>query len=188
MMKPTDIKPGQGKVLISEPSLRDLYFKRSVVLLVDHNEEGSFGLILNKPVEIDLNKVIKDFPDFNAKVYLGGPVNTDSLFVLHKLGDKVKKSIEVIDGLYWGGDMDTIIELAASKLIDPDDIRFYVGYSGWGAKQLNDELKENSWFVAIPKIDKILSKRADQMWEDLMRTLGEDYAIWANYPSDPMLN
>lgn len=187
-MKPTDIKPGQGKLLISEPSLKDLYFKRSVVLLVDHNNEGAFGIILNKPVEVKLGKVIKDFPDFGAKVYLGGPVNTDSLFVLHTLGKRIEKSVKIAEGLYWGGNMDTILELAAANSIKPDEVRFYVGYSGWGAKQLDDELKENSWFVAIPNIRKILEKKPDKMWEDLMKTLGEDYAIWANYPTDPTLN
>lgn len=187
-MKPTELEPRQGRLLISEPSLRDLYFKRSVVLLADHNKEGSFGLILNKPVDVKLNKIIKDFPGFEAKVYLGGPVKTDSLFVLHTLGDVIENSMEIMNGLYWGGNMDTIMELASNDKIDPSRIRFYVGYSGWGEKQLDDELKENSWFVAIPNIQEILKKRPDAMWPDLMRNLGKEYAIWANYPADPVLN
>lgn len=187
-MEPTAIQPKQGAILISEPSLRDLYFKRSVVLLTEHNEEGSFGLILNKPIEIKISKIIKDFPDLDFPIFLGGPVRTDSLFVLHTLGNQVENSIPIGKTLFWGGNMDTILQLAAENKVNEKDIRFFIGYSGWSKNQLNDELKENSWFVTKIKTKQLLNKQPDRMWHDLMIGLGNSYAIWANYPPDPLLN
>merc|ERR1712065_46093 len=97
-------------ILISEPFLLDYYFKRSVVLLCDHSDEGSFGVIMNKPLSVKLNEVVKDFPDFAAPIYLGGPVQNDSLFFLHTIGDKIEGSVEVINGLFWGGDLITKVK------------------------------------------------------------------------------
>jgi len=107
-IKPIYNEPHSGKILISEPFLNDFYFKRSIVLLAEHTTEGSFGLIVNKPVDLSLNEVIKDFSDFDAKVFIGGPVRTDSLFVLHTLGNIIPDSQKIIEGIYWGGNMELI--------------------------------------------------------------------------------
>ena len=104
-IKTNNIKPGRGKILISEPLLMDYYFKRSVVLLAEHNDEGSFGVIMNKPLAVKLNEVVKDFPEFDSEIYLGGPVQSDSLFFIHTLGDKIEGSQEIIEGIYWGGEV-----------------------------------------------------------------------------------
>ena len=117
-MKPSNTKPEQGTLLISEPFLRDIYFRRSVILLAEHNSEGSFGLIINKPLDIKLNEVIQDFPDFNTNVYIGGPVQTDRLFVLHTLGGKITKSRKIMEGLYWGGKIDIIKSMIEDKKIN----------------------------------------------------------------------
>ncbi|MCD4737049.1 MAG: YqgE/AlgH family protein, partial [Bacteroidales bacterium] len=85
-IKTNDTEPTKGKILISEPFLTDYYFKRSVVLLAEHNEDGSFGLILNKPVNLEFNDILKNFPTFHGQMFLGGPVKTDSLFFIHTLG------------------------------------------------------------------------------------------------------
>ncbi|MBZ0243112.1 MAG: YqgE/AlgH family protein, partial [Bacteroidales bacterium] len=99
----------KGKVLLSEPLMADFYFGRSVVLLVEHEEnEGSFGLIMNKKVDKSLNEIVQDFPRFEAPVFLGGPVQTNQLFYLHTLGDLIPNSLQVMDGLYWGGDMEVL--------------------------------------------------------------------------------
>ena len=101
-MKNMITTPIQGALLISEPFLKDFYFRRSVVLLAEHNDDGSFGLIINKPVEVMLNEIVKDFPYFETKLFIGGPVNTDSLFILHTLGKQIKNSFQIMPGLYWG--------------------------------------------------------------------------------------
>lgn len=187
-MKPTVLQPAQGTLLISEPFLKDYYFRRSVVLLAEHDEKGSFGLIINKPLEIKINEIVKDFPLCDASVYIGGPVKTDNLFVLHTLGNKIDGSAKIMDGLYWGGDIDMIKSLIEKKRIPANDIRFYIGYSGWDPDQLNREMKENSWVVAKLKTNKILNETPTEMWKNILRNMGNDYSAWINYPVDPMMN
>ena len=159
----SDMKPAQGALLISEPFLRDFYFRRSVILLAEHNESGSFGLILNKPIDIKINEIVKDFPSFDANLFIGGPVGTDSLFVLHTLGNKISKSSKISQGLYWGGDIQMIREMIAAKAISPGEIRFYIGYSGWGAKQLDKELDQKSWLVTKAKAGVMLEDPAENL-------------------------
>jgi putative transcriptional regulator len=187
-MKPTNIKPAQGTLLLSEPFLKDFYFNRSVVLLAEHNEGGSFGLIINKSSEVMLNEVLIDFPPFESKLFLGGPVSTDSLFVLHTLGKKIENSFLIMPGLYWGGNMDVISSMIEAKHISPKDIRFYIGYSGWEANQLDRELTENSWVITRPNPKGLLLEPPDDMWKNYLRGLGKDYAHWVNSPPDPILN
>lgn len=187
-IKPTNLKPAQGRVLVSEPTLRDQFFSRSVVLLAEHNENGSFGLIINKPLYVNFNDIVKDFPAFNGKLYIGGPVKTDSIFLLHTLGDKVEGSIEVLKGLYWGGNIEQIKDLMRKNQITNEQIRFYIGYSGWHSGQLQNELKENSWLIMNTRIDQVMHPHPETLWSSMLKALGKDYAIWANYPADPILN
>src|SRR4051812_40076623 len=93
-----------GRLLLSEPFMFDENFKRTVVLVCEHNDDnGTVGLILNKPIELGLNDIVEDFPLFDSKVFLGGPVGTDTLQFLHSLGDKIEDSLQLGEGLYWGG-------------------------------------------------------------------------------------
>ncbi len=187
-IKTNNVKPGRGKILISEPLLMDYYFKRSVVLLAEHNDEGSFGVIMNKPLSVKLNEVVKDFPDFDSEIYLGGPVQSDSLFFIHTLGDKIEGSQEIIDGIYWGGRMESIKEMIALNLIKPDEIRFYIGYSGWSPQQLDEELVRNSWVVSLVGASYLLSTNPNKLWKQSLEKLGSDYTQWTKFPDDPMLN
>ncbi len=188
IIKTNNIKPGKGKLLISEPFLLDYYFKRSVVLLAEHNEEGSFGIIMNKPVSAKFNEIVKNFPEFNAQLYLGGPVKSDSLFFIHTLGDRIEGSLEIIDGLYWGGNIEAIKEMIMLNILNPADIRFYIGYSGWNANQLDAELKRNSWVVSRAKVDQLLNTQPNKLWSLSLQNLGKEYALWTNFPSDPSMN
>ncbi len=187
-IKTNNIKPGKGKLLISEPFLLDYYFKRSVVLLAEHNEEGSFGIIMNKPVSAKFNEIVKNFPEFNAQLYLGGPVKNDSLFFIHTLGDRIEGSLEIIDGLYWGGNIEAIREMITLNILNPADIRFYIGYSGWTANQLDAELKRNSWVVSRAKVEQLLNTQPNKLWSLTLQNLGKEYALWTNFPSDPSMN
>jgi putative transcriptional regulator len=187
-IKTNNISPAKGKILISEPFLLDYYFKRSVVLLAEHNEEGSFGLIVNKPVEWKLGTILKGFPDFDAPVYIGGPVKTDSLYFIHTRADIIDDSLEILDGLYWGGDIEIVKELIMINQIASNEIKFFVGYSGWVAKQLEEELERNSWLVSKIKPQKIMQADTENLWDDTLEQLGEDYSYWTNFPSDPAMN
>ncbi len=182
------LKPETGRILISEPFLKDFYFRRSVVLLADHNDDGSFGMILNKPVKIRLSDVTTEFPDFDPQVYIGGPVKSDSLFVMHRVGNMVPNSIKVMEGLFWGGDMDIIKQLIKQGEIGEDDIRFYIGYAGWAPKQLDQELEENSWVVTNSDANKLIKTNPEKLWNVICKELGDEFAQWVNYPLDPSQN
>jgi len=183
----TIIMPQQGIILISEPALQDFYFKQSVVLLAEHNEEGTFGVIINKPIEAKVNEVLKDFPDFDANIYLGGPVKTDSIFYLHTK-KHVENSMKIINGLYWGGDLETVKNLINLGEITENEIRFYIGYSGWSPKQLDREIKDKSWVLSHTSIREVINKHPEKLWPNYLKHMGKDYAIWANFPADPSYN
>lgn len=187
-IKRNDLKPTKGKILISEPLLGDQYFKRSVVLLAEHNDDGSFGLIMNKPIENKFNEIVDDFPEFGGQLFLGGPVSNSSLFFIHTLGKQVADSLEIKDGLYWGGDIDAIRELMLIQNIDESQIRFCVGYSGWESKQLDEELERNSWLVADLPVETLMKISPDKMWDHALSELGKEYTYWKNFPTDPGLN
>jgi putative transcriptional regulator len=186
-MEHTIIKPHQGVILISEPSLRDFYFRQSVILLAEHNDEGSFGIIINKPIETRLNEVLKDFTDLDIPVYLGGPVKTDSIFFIHTK-ENIGKSLKIIDGLYWGGDIDTIREMLEMRMIKENEIRFFIGYSGWNPKQLDREIREKSWVLSHTTVDEVINQHPEKLWPGYLKSMGSDYAIWANFPADPSFN
>jgi putative transcriptional regulator len=187
-IKTNNLKPSKGKILISEPFLIDYYFKRSVVLLAEHNEEGTFGLILNKPVEMLITDVIQDFPEFNAQVFLGGPVKTDNLYFIHTKGDIIEESLEIIPGVYWGGEIEHVKELITIGKIKPHDIKFFVGYSGWVSRQLENELEKNSWLVSNIQAKDIMAIDTTDLWNSAVGSMGEKYAYWNNFPADPVLN
>ena len=187
-MKATNIIPASGTILISEPSMHDFYFARSVVLLAEHNTEGSFGIILNKPVNLKFNEIIKDFPEFNGPLYLGGPVSTKNLFFIHSKGDLIEHSQPLGEDMYWGGNIEDVKMLLDSKILDSNSIRFFVGYSGWSDEQLNNELKTDSWIVANPNLKAYLKTKPEAMWKKALKELCGEYAVWANDPVDPGLN
>lgn len=184
-----DLKPKKGDLLIAEPSiLGDVSFNRSVILIADHNDEGSIGFILNKP----LNYSIKDLlPNITAdfKIYNGGPVEQDNLYFIHTVPDLINDSLEISNGIYWAGDFDRVIELLNLNRLDKDQIRFFLGYSGWDATQLEKELTSNSWVLAenIYKTG-IIKKSNDSIWKEKMLELGGEYSIWSNAPEDPSFN
>jgi len=186
MEKPR-IKPKQGSILISEPSLRDFYFRQSVVLLAEHNEEGTFGVIINKPIEARLKDIVKGFPGCNLPVYLGGPVKTDSIFFIHTRND-ILQSVPIMEGLNWGGDLDLIKAMIKEKSISPHEIRFFVGYSGWSPNQLDRELREKSWVLSQTTVNEVINDHPETLWSNYLRNMGHDYAIWANFPADPTFN
>jgi putative transcriptional regulator len=183
------IIPSQGKFLLAEPFLEDPYFKRSVIFLVEHNEKGSLGFILNKPIDLEINNALVGFPEYKESLYLGGPVQRDQLYFLHTLGDKIEKSIEVSKGIYWGGDFDAVKVMIEQKQIRSDEIKFFVGYAGWTDNQLDDEIKAKSWIVADAKPAEVFNHDSKHLWSSIMKGLGgKEYIIMSNFPEDPNLN
>ncbi len=187
-IKSYNLKPAKGRLLLSEPFMGDYYFGRAVILLAEHNEEGSFGLILNKPVSKLLNEVTEDFPNMEVPLYIGGPVEPNRLFFIHTLGDQINDSIEVVKGLFWGGDMQDLLELAQLKILTPENSRFFLGYAGWGANQMEDELKKNSWAITKASAALIFDTKPELLWKKLTRKLGNEYRLWDKFPVNPNLN
>ncbi|PLX10696.1 MAG: hypothetical protein C0598_09815 [Marinilabiliales bacterium] len=187
-IKSNNLKPKAGRLLISEPFMGDYYFGRSVVLLVEHNEEGSFGVVLNKIIEAPLNEVLKGLPPFESRIYLGGPVDTSSTFYIHTLGDKIEGSQEIGHGLFWGGDIELIKELIILNQLNSENIRFFIGYSGWEAKQLDGELESNSWIVSSHIDKSILTLPTKELWKRSLKNMGPVYNYWSKFPVDPGMN
>ncbi|VAW18949.1 Transcriptional regulator, ArsR family [hydrothermal vent metagenome] len=184
-----ELKPKKGKLLIAEPTLTgDVSFNRSVVLLAEHNDEGSVGFILNKPLEYNINDLVSEI-DIPLQVFNGGPVEQDNLYFIHKVPHLIGNSIEISDGIYWGGDFEMTISLINKKTISEDDIRFFLGYSGWSSLQLDQELSSKSWIVVKNEYEsEIIQKSSIAFWKEKMVELGGDYLLWSNAPENPSLN
>lgn len=183
------LSPKKGRLLISAPFLGDQNFNRSVILLINYEEKGTLGLVLNKPLNLTLNDTLKNFPDFNSNVYVGGPVDIGKLFYLHTLGDRLNDSLEIIDGLYWGGDFKQLKSLIKTNAIEEDEIRFFIGYAGWDFEQLNEEVAAGDWVVSDCSIEDVMSACQDEeCWKKLLSNMGEMFSIMANFPTDPALN
>lgn len=181
------ISPEQGKILIAEPGLIDLKFKRSVILIVEHNENGTVGFVLNRILNYKLSDLLPDFPDFDAKISLGGPVSPKSIHFIHTLGDIVPKTSHISDNISWGGDFEFIKSLIEAKKITPKQILFFVGYSGWSVEQLDREISEGSWVVTKIHPVKIFTASED-LWIDTVREMGSNFKPWTLYPEDPSFN
>lgn len=185
----TTSKPKKGDLLIAEPAIiGDVSFNRSVVLLADHTQEGSIGFILNKPLEYSINDLVPEV-EANFKVYNGGPVEQDNLYFIHKVPQLIPNSIEISLGIFWGGDFSKVAELISNEIINENDIRFFLGYSGWDTNQLESELKANSWLVTENVYKKnIIEKDYEFLWKEKMLELGGEYSIWSNAPENPSYN
>lgn len=177
-----------GMLLIADPFLKDPNFMRTVVFLCEHQEEGSFGFVLNRSYDYTLNELVSGLEDLKIPVFYGGPVQIDTIHFLHQYPDLIPGGYEITDGIYWGGDFETAINLIRNKEIDLHRIRFYIGYSGWGSGQLSDELKEKTWLTVQANRKIIFHRETDEIWKDSLRLLGGEYEMMINFPIDPQLN
>jgi putative transcriptional regulator len=182
-------KPKKGHLLVAEPSIIcDLSFNRSVILLADHSDDGSVGFIINKPLKYTIRDLI---PEINAsfEIYNGGPVEQDNLYFIHNIPELIPNSIEISSGIYWGGNFDLTKNLINEGKIKKDNIRFFLGYTGWDAAQLENEMESNSWIVTKNLYEnKIIGKPAANFWKEKIVELGGEYLMWSNAPENPLLN
>lgn len=190
----TDIpyhEPQSGELLIAQPFLDDEPFRHSVVQLIDREREGSFtGIVLNKPTPSTLSEVIDvDLQVDDPTVYLGGPVGLNRLTFLHDLGTYISGSFPIGNGLYAGGKLADVVDYINSEKEYEKHIRFFVGYSGWHAQQLQQEIEDNSWAVLpSPPTTTIFSDGVDSYWHRFVRLLGDDYKSWLYHPMNPEMN
>ncbi|MDR1407399.1 MAG: YqgE/AlgH family protein [Tannerella sp.] len=188
-VKHNDLRPQKGRILISEPFLHDIYFQRSVVLLVEHNARGSMGFVLNKRIDLIVNDFfpeLKNLPDI--PVYLGGPVSASHLFFLHVLGRKIPHGVQIDENLYFDGNFDALKKYILDRNPVEGYIKFFLGYSGWTENQLNGEIIGNSWLVSTSTSVEIMQAGDDAFWKKSVRSLGSPYDTWTNYPKYPDMN
>jgi len=181
--------PSTGRLLISEPFLKDPNFRRSVVLLADHQEEGTLGFILNQPSTLLLKDLVPDLWEADYPVFIGGPVEVDTVHFIHCCYDKLGSGEEIAEGIYWGGNFETLKILVNNNRISKEEVKFFLGYSGWGAGQLAEEIAENTWIVS-DKFHREMVFTADEeaLWREVLIHLGPKYAHIRHFPSDPSLN
>ena len=175
--------------MISEPYLPDKNFERSVVLLCEHNAEGTFGLVLNHATGHRFDEVVPDVSKFDSEIFVGGPVQQDTLHFIHRAPDQIDHVIKIQEQLFYGGSQDKLMTLIDTFQIRMEDFKFFVGYSGWSPGQLMDELKAKSWIVykGIDSND-LFDIPSNKLWKHILSKMGGKYKAIANYPVDPRMN
>ena len=182
--------PQKGSLLLSEPFMLDSHFQRSVILLCEHHpEDGSMGFVLNNRSSLMLGDLFPDMEDVHFPIYIGGPVEIESLYFIHNLGEIIPESVHLIEDIYIGGDFEQVFFLLKEGLIKPEQIKFFVGYAGWSPNQLEEEIQQNSWAVQqdFPSEIAFLSDGED-LWKQALISLGPKYAHVAQFPQHPDLN
>lgn len=182
------IDPNKGILLIANPFLKDPNFLRSSVLICDHNEEGTFGLTLSRKLEARLGEIVPELNSDTMPVYLGGPVQPDTLHFIHSYPDLFPDSEKIGEGIYWGGNFETLKIHIANGGLSPKKIKFFIGYSGWSEGQLEEEMKEDAWLTVRATKEIIFQTDPDKIWSASLNELGGDYRQLIHYPIDPQLN
>lgn len=180
-------RPQAGKLLISEPFMGDENFERTVILLCEHNEKGSFGLVLNQGMTLTLSDVIENSYS-EQPLFTGGPVQQNTLHFLHRLGAEVEQSVEVAEDIYWGGNFDYLKTMLNYQSKPHADVRLFIGYSGWEGGQLQGEINRDAWYIADADAELIFDTPTKNIWRETLRRMGGEYRVISNYPIDPRLN
>lgn len=175
-----------GNILISAPAVPDV-FNRSVVFITEHNKNGTVGLIINKILEYNLKDIVKTFSEIDSPVYFGGPVQTELVSVIHRIGDRIG-GYEISDGIYYSCDAEKLNDLAENHLLNLDDIKFFLGYAGWSKGQLMDEIKHDSWFISQGLESYIFDTDIKDLWSKTLKDMGSKYKLISIYPENPSLN
>jgi putative transcriptional regulator len=176
----------QGQLLIASPGLLDPNFRRTVVLVTEHNEEGAAGLVLNRPSPdgvAELVPLLEPLVDEGDQVWVGGPVQPNAVLVLGEFLDADDAAVPLFGALGF------------PSLDEPDEIvpvttrrRVFAGYAGWGEGQLEDELAREDWIVEEALPDDAFTEAPDELWADVLRRKGGIYELVARMPEDPSVN
>lgn len=175
-----------NNILVSEPFLEDPSFYRTVVQLVEHNDKGTVGFVLNQPSGFQLCDLLDDC-DLEIPVYIGGPVQQDTLHIIHRITD-IPEAVHLVGNACWSGRFDLIRIMLDEQLAKVSDVRFFLGYSGWDKGQLRNELNQKSWILAEGKENYIFDADAN-LWKHILQDLNNgQYQYLANAPKDIQLN
>lgn len=176
-----------GSILVAEPFLSESYFNHGVITLVDYTSaDGALGLVMNIPTGHTLDCYIEGVDSSTeVPVYCGGPVGEDRMVFMHTLGESVFPGAkEFLPGLYLGGDFSAAVDYVNAGCPLEGRLRFFIGYSGWGATQLDSELDDAVWAVAGTPCDRscLLSGTGDSYWHKFVQRMGDNYRPWRLFP------
>jgi putative transcriptional regulator len=176
----------QGQLLIASPGLLDPNFKRTVILITEHNEEGAAGLVLNRPTDAEVSElvpVLEPLVDDGEHVWLGGPVQPNGVLVLGEFADPDDAAVPLFGSLGFPSldDPDEVVPLTTRR-------RIFAGYAGWGSGQLEDELAREDWILEEASNDDAFTEAPDELWADVLRRKGGIYELVARMPEDPSVN
>ena len=174
----------KGKLLIDSGNLAGSFFSRTVVLLCQHSTEGAFGLTLNRSTEKTVGEmIIEDLPEriCEQDLFIGGPVQGQSMSFLHS--DDFLPDANVIPNLNLEHSLDGLVEIGESFSVS-QQVRVFAGYAGWGAGQLEDEMKRNAWVAHPASVDHVFAIPPDQLWRAVMIEMGGVHKLMADAPED----
>ncbi|MFY7900120.1 MAG: YqgE/AlgH family protein [Chitinophagaceae bacterium] len=176
-----------GNILLSDPFLKDPNFVRTAILVCEHDDKGSFGFVINKPSDYSLGSLVPSVDFSNFPVFIGGPVQNDTLHFIHSIPKEIG-GFEIEDGVFWGGNFEMVITMLQQQTLQYHQIKFFMGYSGWGSNQLHTEVLEKSWIVTKGNQQLVLATPPDLIWKNALRKMDGEYSLMINYPLDPQLN
>lgn len=189
-VKSNNIIPSKGRIIIASPLLNDYHFSRTVILMINHEENGDMGVVLNKDFRyhVSLNDLVKDLEDLpSIPVYKGGPVGRDTMFFIHDI-EEINDSLPLGNGLFMNGDFDQMLNFIKSGQRYTDRVRFFLGYAGWEKGQLQAEMDDDTWIVSELSKDRLFKENYRELWRNSLNDMGEPYCTWAKYPAIPSMN
>jgi len=180
------MKSLKGKFLISNSTLKEKSFSESVIFIIEHNEEGAFGLVVNRPLDSTLHNVLPKLPEQakKVKIFEGGPVRPEVLFILFSAKEFQEDCEEIIPGVLLG----TSLKLLENLLTHNSPYHVYHGYAGWAPGQLEVELESKTWVIADANDKMIFHKNPDVVWREALLYRGGIYSYFARNIKDPFLN
>ena len=189
LMPDSNVELAPGTLAISAPMMQDPNFRRTVILICEHRPgEGSFGLVLNRALDVQLGDVLEGHFAYDPTLYLGGPVQRETLHYIHTRPDDIPGGQSLPGGVTWGGNFERVQQMAQTGDVAEGDLRFFLGYSGWGPGQLEGELDDEAWILAPNAADLVFEADPDGLWRTVLRRMGGEYAVLANFPDDPRMN
>lgn len=179
----------KGTFLIATPEVTSGIFFRAVILLCEHNSAGSFGLIINKPLELELPEELlnlQHLTNSKVKIQAGGSMQTNQMMLLHNCEDIPEQSLAICEGVYLGGDLHFLQDALSKE--DGPDIRLCFGYTGWGSGQLEREFLDGEWFLTKAQAKYVFHTPQEKVWQSVLREMGGQYATLSMIPEDLSLN
>jgi len=191
-----ELRVEPGTLLAAHPDLLDPNFMHSVILICQHSDQGAYGVVTNRPTQLSVGQLLPDHPTLGRSsfpVYLGGPVDHTTLQFLHVVPEAIPGGLSIDGRLWLGGELDALGEylgsLPESGAGTPaSKVRLFLGYSGWGAGQLEGELKSGSWLPAPPALEAIFDARGESSWRRVVRSIGPEGSGLEHQPPDVSWN